>query len=276
MSDQNPLNKYFRQPAIYVKLPSEGKFYPAGTLDMPTNKELPILPMTALDEVISRTPDALFNGSAVTTIFSSCVPNIKDPWSIPQIDVDLLLTAVRIASYGHEMEISSKCPHCEVENDFVLDLRTIIDRIKTPDYNNKVIIGDLELSFKPLSYFQVNESAKRQFEEQKAMQLSAEGSLTESEKLSVLSLALSNITKLTIDSISDSIERIKTPDGVVEDPIFIKEFFANCDSSVFARIKDHAVALRTSTEMEQLKLNCKDCEKEYTQSFTLDMSNFFV
>ena len=25
-----------------------------------------------------------------------------------------------------------------------------------------------------------------------------------------------------------------------------------------------------------LKLNCKDCEKEYTQSFTLDMSNFFV
>ena len=93
----NPLQKYFRQPAIYVVLPSEGRHYPPGTLDMPTNGEIPIYPMTAMDEIISRTPDALFNGSAVAQLFKSCVPNIKDPWAVPQIDIDMLFTAIRIA-----------------------------------------------------------------------------------------------------------------------------------------------------------------------------------
>ena len=59
--NDNPLRRYFRQPAIYIRLPSAGKFYPPGTLDMPANNELPVLPMTAVDEIVSRTPDALFN-----------------------------------------------------------------------------------------------------------------------------------------------------------------------------------------------------------------------
>ena len=95
----NPLQKYFRTPAIYVKLPSGGRGYPAGTIDMPENGELPVYPMTAMDEVLARTPDALYNGSATVDVFKSCVPNIKEPWNILQSDVDLLLLAIRIASY---------------------------------------------------------------------------------------------------------------------------------------------------------------------------------
>jgi hypothetical protein len=76
----NPLRKYFRQPAIHLRLPSGGKFYPDGVVDLPPNGEIPIYPMTAVDEIITRTPDALFNGSAVPDILKSCVPNIKDPW----------------------------------------------------------------------------------------------------------------------------------------------------------------------------------------------------
>ena len=105
----NPLRKYFRQPSIHLRLPSGGKFYPPGTLDLPPNGEIPILPMTAVDEITTRTPDALFNGSAVVDIMHSCVPNIGDPWSIPAVDFNALLAAVRLASYGHEMEVSTTC-----------------------------------------------------------------------------------------------------------------------------------------------------------------------
>ena len=76
----NPLSRYFRQPAIYIKLPSGGQGYPPGVIDMPANGELPIYPMTALDEITSRTPDALFNGSAVMGIMSSCVPIACCTW----------------------------------------------------------------------------------------------------------------------------------------------------------------------------------------------------
>ena len=110
MSD-NPLSNYFRRPSIYIKLPSEGKFYPPGMLDMPPNEEIPVYPMTAIDEISYRTPDALFNGSAVVNVISSCVPNIKDPWAMPSIDLDTVLSAIRIASYGHTLEIETTCPN---------------------------------------------------------------------------------------------------------------------------------------------------------------------
>ena len=50
----NPLKQYFRRPAIYIKLPSEGKYYPEGTIDLPDNKELPVYPMTAIDEIMTQ------------------------------------------------------------------------------------------------------------------------------------------------------------------------------------------------------------------------------
>ena len=35
MTSENPLSKYFRQPQLYFKLPSEGRWYPADSLEMP-------------------------------------------------------------------------------------------------------------------------------------------------------------------------------------------------------------------------------------------------
>jgi hypothetical protein len=86
----NPLKQYFRRPSIYLKLPSGGVGYPLGSLNRTENGELPVYPMTAIDEITSKTPDALFNGSAVVEIIKSCVPDITDPWSIPSTDLDAI------------------------------------------------------------------------------------------------------------------------------------------------------------------------------------------
>jgi hypothetical protein len=110
MTPNNPLRQYFRQPAIYIRLPSGGEFYPPGTLDMPPNQELPVLPMTAVDEITYRTPDALFNGSAMVNVIQSCVPNIRDAWAIPAMDVDSILVGIRVASYGHSYGIDQSMP----------------------------------------------------------------------------------------------------------------------------------------------------------------------
>jgi len=91
--DNNPLKQYFRRPAVYVKLPSGGKYYPQGVIDMPTNGEIPIFPMTAIDEITTKTPDALYNGTAMAELMKSCVPNIKDPWAINSMDLDAILIA---------------------------------------------------------------------------------------------------------------------------------------------------------------------------------------
>ena len=148
--EENPLSNYFRRPSIYITLPSKGEFYPKGALVMTENNELPVYPMTAVDEITYRTPDALYNGTSVVDVIQSCMPNIKDAWAIPSIDLDTILSAIRIASYGHTLELSTKCPKCEEEADWGVDLRKIIEQLDIKDFDNIVNAGDLTVHIKPL------------------------------------------------------------------------------------------------------------------------------
>ena len=85
--EQNPLRKYFRQPKVYITLPSRGNYYPDGVLNMPETNELPVFAMTAKDELIIKTPDALLNGQATVDIIKSCIPAINNPWHMPSVDL---------------------------------------------------------------------------------------------------------------------------------------------------------------------------------------------
>jgi len=97
------LSRYIRQPQIYITLPSGGKYWPAGSLEMPINGEIPVLSMSSYDELVLKTPDALMNGQSVVDIIQSCIRNIKDAWAMPVVDLDYCLIAIRIASYGESM-----------------------------------------------------------------------------------------------------------------------------------------------------------------------------
>ena len=271
----NPLSQYFRQPSIYVKLPSGGQHYADGAIDMPANGELPVYPMTAIDEITYRTPDALFNGNAVTNVIKSCVPAIRDPWAIPAMDVDSILVAIRIASYGHNMEMSTTCPHCENEADYGLDLRTILEQIKTPDYSKPVVAGDLQIFFKPMTYKNLNDNNQKQFEEQKLLQVLPDSDMPDTDKMTAMSAALVKLTHITIDALSQSVAAVKTPDGLVSEPGFIEEMLKNCDRRLFAQIRDHIINVKSQAEIQPIKLKCSACEKEYQQAVTLDMTSFF-
>jgi len=271
----NPLRKYFRQPVIHLRLPSGGRFYPTGTLDLPPNGEIPILPMTAVDEVTSRTPDALFNGSAVVNVISSCVPSIQNAWIIPAVDFNALLAAVRIASYGHEMPISSTCPKCGEVHEYSVDLRVALDQIHMPDYDTPAVIGDLSCYFVPMTYQQLNEVSQVQFEDQKLMQIINSAETSEEEKMAKLGEAFKRITFLTIRSIAQSIGAIKTASLMVTDTAQIEEFLVNAPKDMFNRIKEHAIKLREATELAPVAIVCDGCQHDYKQAFTLDMSNFF-
>jgi hypothetical protein len=142
----NPLKQYFRRPEIYLKLPSGGDFYPAGSIDLPDNHELPVYPMTAIDEITSKTPDALFNGTAVVDIIKSCIPNIKNPWDIPIIDLDPILVAIRAASNGPTLDIESQCPSCNEEASYGINLIGLLSSLTAGNYNEVVNVN--ELTFK--------------------------------------------------------------------------------------------------------------------------------
>ena len=271
----NPLKQYFRQPAIYIRLPSAGKFWADGSLDLPENRELPVLPMTAVDEITYRTPDALFNGQAVVTVIQSCLPNIQDAWRMPTIDVNSVLIAIRIASYGHELEITTTCPSCETESDYVLDLRSVLDRLECPDYAETLKQGDLEVSFTAMDYAQQNAINIEQFENQRMIALIPDSDISEAEKLSRMTELMKTITDLTIRAMVHSIAQIRTPNASVTDRAHIREFLSSCDRQMFTEVRDHVVDLRRKTDLKPIHLKCSNCQHEYDQQLNLDMSSFF-
>jgi ribosomal protein S27E len=271
----NPLSQYFRQPAIFIRLPSDGYGWPAGALDMPVNREIPVYPMTAVDEITYRTPDALFNGEAVVRVIQSCVPAIKDAWQLPGTDLDAVLVAIRIASYGHSMDIDTQCPACENETTYGLDLRTVMDRMSAADYSQPLTVGDLTFYFRPLNYQEMNANSQIQFEQQRTLQVIGDAEASEQTKVEQLNIMMRRIVEATLHTVAQSTVAIDAAGQRTAEPAHIEEFFTNCDRQIFTRARDHLVDLKERSELRPLKLRCPGCQHEYDQAFTMDMARFF-
>ena len=269
----NPLKQYFRRPAVYMRLPSNGVGYPPGSLTMPENGELPVFPMTAIDEITAKTPDALFNGAAVVEIIRSCVPDIKDPWVIPGNDLDAILVAIKAAT-GDGMNLNSTCPKCENVAEFNLNLPGILASLKPGNYADEFEINDLKIKFRPLTYKEMNEAAVAQFEINKASVL-VQSDIPDAEKTKILEGALRQITDQTMIILAKTIEYVKTPSGVVDNKDYILDFIKNCDKNIYIALRDHSAKIRSDGELPPLDIKCTNCQNEYQQSYTLNLSDFF-
>ena len=272
--ENNPLKQYFRRPAIYLKLPSGGKNYLPGVLNMPESGELPVYPMTAIDEITTKTPDALFNGTAVVEIIKSCVPGIVDPWNLSSVDLDAVLIAVKSATGGNDLEINSVCPKCEEESKYGVNLVGLLTTLKAGDYDTELPINELTFKFRPLTFREMNQASLGQFDLQRVfVQIDA---MTDFEEKSAKTKeALKNITAVTMDILSKTIEYIKTPSAFVDQNEFILDFLRNCDKNVYIQIRDHNAMLKQQTEVRPLKVVCVSCQHEYEQQFTLNTADFF-
>ncbi len=273
--ENNPLKQYFRRPSVYMKLPSGGAGYPEGSLDLPDNGELPIYPMTAIDEITARTPDALFNGTAVVELIRSCVPNIKDPWAVTNVDLDALLVAIKAASSpSGEMDVESQCPKCEDVSTFKIVLGGILAGLTNPDFDTELEVGDLSIKFRPLSFKEVNQASIEQFDLQR-MFASLENMTDEDQKSKAMQEALARITNLTMVLLSKSIVHIKTPSIPVTELDYILDFLQHCDRNLYIQIRDYSSKMREQSEIKPMKFTCASCSHEYEQSITLNPTDFF-
>ena len=187
------------------------------------------------------------------------MPDILDAWQIPAMDLDTVLTAIRIASYGHEMEFSTQCPKCQAESDRVIDLRQVMDGLGTPDYDQSIRTGDMEIFLRPMTYKNLTDNSKMQYENQKMLQMLPDTTVPDVDKMTAMGAALKKIT----------------PTAMVREPEFIEEMLQNCDRNLFNHIRDRIVELKSISEMKPLHFECDECQHPYEQQLTLDMSSFF-
>ena len=278
-SSHNPLAKHFRQPSLYISLTSKGNFWKEGSLDMPQTGKIPVYPMTTRDEITLRTPDALVNGTSVVEVIQSCCPNIKDAWEMPSIDVDSTLIAIRIASYGHSMSITSQCPHCKEEHEYDMNLSSILEGIKTPDYSNPLKLEDgLTVYFKPMNYRQISANGEISLEEGRLIQFLADPELSEEEKTNGYDKHMKNIIDMSLNNLVYCTHSIVTDSGdTVTDPGFIKEYYANVDSKSLRNIQNQLADLTKDVNLKPVSAICdnSECGKAFDIEIQFDYSSFF-
>ena len=273
----NPLAKHFRQPAIYMSLPSGGKYWPEGTLDMPETGELPVFPMTTRDEVTIRTPDALINGTGVVDVIKSCIPAMVDPWKMPSIDVDATLISMRIASYGHSMDFETKCPHCAAENTYGLDLRSMLATIKCPDFDQMLDLDDVLIKFQPQTYFDSNKVSQMSFELTR-LEMAAQDLEVSDEKTALKVQQMNRLVDLNLDVVTAATEYIldKESQTKVTDRTFVREYYSNIDTNVMNKVSVYLGELVKDANIKPQNVDCHECGGKINLEILFDYANFFV
>lgn len=274
----NPLAKHFRQPAIFLKLPSQGKFWAQGAINLTVTGEVPVYPMTVKDELLLKTPDALINGTSIAEMIRSCIPDIKDPWACPVIDLDAILIAIRLASYGTQMDFESRCPHCKNPNDHAIDLRVLLDNIQPAGYvDNTFSVNDLKFTFKPQNFAELSLITQATFEQQKLVNTVVNSTdIPDEDKAELFKDGFAKLTQINLDLVATCIDHVEVDGQTVSDKQMINDFLEQTDRQTYETIKNHIEQAVANNKLEALTLKCNHCEEEYVTALEFNQSNFFV
>lgn len=279
----NPLQKYYRQPAIYIKLPSQGKYYDRNTFVPTETGEVPILPMTAKDELTFKTPDAMINGQATVDVIKSCVPNLLDPWKMVNYDTDAILLAIRIATFGETMDIKFTTPITSESQSSTVNLPALLEDLgKIQIKDESITAKGFKVTMQPLDYKTLTKIQIARFEQQKMYGTITASTLTEEQKQSAFAKSFDTLNAVNFSLLLDSIKQIVTPEGhTVTDRQQIIEFCNNADTKTITEIQDKLSELRVQAQIPALKIKAteeqikKGVPATYEVPITFDNSNFF-
>lgn len=284
MENTNPLQKYYRQPAIYIKLPTGGRYYTKEVFTPTETGEIPILPMTAKDELAFKTPDALINGQSTVDVIKSCVPNLLDPWKMVNYDTDAVLLAIRIATYGEGMDVNYRVPVTEEDQTHTINLPALLEDLgKVTIEDETTTTKGFKIEIQPLSYKTLTKIQIARFEQQKMYGTIDNSTMSDEAKQSAFAKSFETLNMVNFSLLVDSIKTITTPDGnKVVDRAQIIEFCNNADAKTITEIQDKLSELRLQAQIPPLKIKATDeqIKKGVPASFevpmTFDSSNFFA
>lgn len=277
-NQSNPLKSYFRKPGIWVKLPSLGKFYKVTPKDLNDMGEIPIYPMTAKDELLLKNADSLLNGSAIYDLVRNCAPSIQDPESMPNIDLDAILLAIRRASYGEYMDIT--VPHdcnADAKNEVRINLNHFIASIKAVETIEPVTVShDVKVFVKPVNVKQLLHLNWVQYQQIRNLQHAEQNNLEEKDKIDILQKSYGELTEANVKIVSDCIESVVLPDGAtVEDKNNIAEWVIDLSNTDFKKIENQIMGLSEHGLQKKFQVTCERCNKEFESQLDLNPTTFF-
>lgn len=291
----NPLKHFARVPKIYVKLPQNNLFYPDDLLHKSPMGEIPVKAMTASDDLMMNTPDALLNGDAVFHALKSCLVNCKDVKKLLVPDVETILLAIRYASHGDKLKMSTKCPKCGQTHEETLSIRTLLDAVQTledsdiyPVYTITHEDGSIvKINMKPSPYTDSTRANIVIYEQTRLVQfLSNSNDIEDEERKIRIKEAYDKLASFQLTTTINQIDQVDiiTKDDNGEDIIqkvtdknHISEFLADLDSETQKQINKILEKLNTEIGVpNEFPVVCgnEECKHEYSMEVKFDPTNF--
>ena len=280
----NPLKRYYRQPQISIQLPSKARYYAADVVETTTTGEHPVLPMTAIDELAFRTPDSMMNGQATVDVIKSCIPTILDPWQLVNYDIDTVLIAIRIASYGETIDVTSGVPGTNESVTHTVSLPQMLEQLRNIEVTDTCELKDgLKITVSPLTYKQITESQLKTFEQQRIYAQVSQSQMTAEEKTKRFTDSFKILSELNMSLLISNIDRITLPLGEsVTDREQIKQFVENADAKLIKELENKLIDIRQQGSIKPFKAKATEeqikagAPATYEVPITFDNANFFV
>lgn len=164
-SDNPLLQKLNRIPGETFRLPTRGVFYKNGEIDDSiVNGEVVVFPMTGHEELIMKSPDMVFQGTAIDRVIKRCVPGVLRPLDMSSNDIEFLLACIRKVTHGEFIKVFYKCddPSVEtpienrIEREYDISLLSFIGSVKEiskDDFGNLAFtLGNIfDVTIKPVT-----------------------------------------------------------------------------------------------------------------------------
>ena len=272
----NPLIQAYRKPNMYVTLPSGGRFY-KDKPKLSADNELAVYAMTARDELITKTPDALFNGEATVSLIKSCCPDIKDPNNMPVSDLLVILVGIRQASFGKDIDVDIKCPKCEHQNQLTLDASAMLSNTKSTSSDQECMIqDDIKVTCNPYTLQDRTTLQVQQIKQQKMIASLADANLDDKARQELFGKTFVEIAELTVALITNSISSVNANGEVISDKEMIKEWLQTITKGDYDKIKNKVEELSESGLETAFNAECQECQHKWKTGVDLDVANFFV
>jgi len=289
-------------PHITVTLPTMGLFYDENVFKEGTDPSvLEAHPFSMWEEVHHSNPFAIMSGKATRRMINTVAPEVNDPDALCGFDVDIIMLAGRLASYGEEMKLTMTCANpepirkdpnsdnetlltCDAKRDMVVNVKDIINNYHIID---NIDDWQLDLSngqcvyLRPSLYKDILQALKISVSQEKINQVIRRyEDLPEDKMIEMTDKSVDNLISVKLITMVSSIMCVETADKSrkIKERELIVQWLEKLNPEYVSMIQDKLNELVQPFEKTgKVSYICDECGYENKDiNLIQDQSRFFT
>ena len=296
-------------PSVTVALPTGGRWSKKEVFAEGVDPlDIPVGVLGILAEQNYRDPWLLLSGEAIPRMFKSVCPSIIKPNDLCDLDLETILLASRLVSYGPKLELTHKCEQrvdkelegeegeapdivdapCDHENNVEIDINehilrygVIEDKVVAEKFVYTLNILNQKVHLCPMPYHRTIEQMKEGVAQEKQMnslsEVKLEDLIIDSEAIGRYTRVIDMASSSAIENIASCIHSIETTTGdLVDGDEFIRQWLRALPVEEAKGItKQINEITKWTLSHSEIKYTCEACGSENTFRLELDANRLF-